>query len=389
MARSNRQYFPGMHPTGFLRKNIEDLKRKEYYVSIKVPYRLTIASSSPSDFIYHLFVDISAISFQSLMFCQRDGVRYFLYFARNQDVEGFFIINRKFQVFSCTVPLNADPETLLDSELIITNDKVKSFHFIVFDALYHNGKLAMESQLSTRLDASQRFINSLYRGNNSLPFSMELQRFWPLDQLPMVLLEKSKMKFTDGLIFTPLKLRYHLGYTRDLLKWKPPQENTIDFHLRKVIIQGTPRFQLLKAHKSELVFHDWISGELKELEGLDGKIVECYYDVKCITEVVDPEGFVQERKGGWKVSRIREDKPLPNADRVVDGLILSIQDSVTDQDLLHAVRERREEDQRNHGDNKRSREDQSRGSGGYYNDRRDQGRYQPRRDMEGSWRRKD
>lgn len=152
----------------------------------------------------------------------------------------------------------------------------------------------------------------------------------------------------DGLIFTSREDRYTFGTDQKILKWKPPHENTIDFRL----LLGA--FPTLEDDDGE--FEDWDAQPDMELhvshgdrnyqffamltlrpaewealkrlqQQIDGRIIECYRDP-------DLKGDVWRPKLDGGVPRFRDDKKDANHISTVNSVLESIQDAVTEEDLI-------------------------------------------------------
>ncbi|KAG0164767.1 Dcp1p-Dcp2p decapping enzyme complex alpha subunit [Apophysomyces sp. BC1034] len=176
-----------------------------------------------------------------------------------------------------------------------------------------------------------------------LPFLVEFkeQQFtYHLDTVFNHIIPKLKHG-NDGLIFTSVNAAYALGTSNKMIKWKPANENSVDFKVRLQFPASTtlpgvydfsvkPVIQLLVwlggneyERFSELGITDeeWRESFGSRPNALDGRIIECNYD---------PE--LQEKyelKSPWRFMRMRNDKPDGNHKSTVDNVILSINDAVT------------------------------------------------------------
>ncbi|KAF7793147.1 hypothetical protein EIP86_004256 [Pleurotus ostreatoroseus] len=142
----------------------------------------------------------------------------------------------------------------------------------------------------------------------------------------------------DGLIYTCVNTPYVAGTDPNILKWKPPSENSIDF---KLILRFPPSpEQPAKADvfaKPVFELHTWCGGRTYEFwdvmlvkdeewenmkasgEQFDERIVEVHWD----TELE-----------GWRMMRFRDDKPNGNHKNVVENILSSIADGVEKEELL-------------------------------------------------------
>ena len=150
----------------------------------------------------------------------------------------------------------------------------------------------------------------------------------------------------DGLIFTCRTTPYKPGTDPHILKWKPANENSVDFRLRLEI----PLCELDSEDEEEgitapypdysvmPIFHLAAGGdghqdiaygtmhvtqqEWEDLKSqdkpLDLAIVECY----------------QDENHQWRFMRFREDKLEPNHISTVESVIESIQDRIGDRELI-------------------------------------------------------
>lgn len=150
----------------------------------------------------------------------------------------------------------------------------------------------------------------------------------------------------DGLIFTCRGSPYQYGTDPHILKWKPENENSIDFKLTLDFPLRKPDAQ----DKMEGIEESWVDYDAKpnctldvggeddtdewfgEMyleddewealkargEPLNKRIVECYMD----------------EKKRWRFMKFRDDKDRGNYHTVVKGVIESIRDRVTADELI-------------------------------------------------------
>lgn len=241
-------------------------------------------------------------------------------------------------------------------------DGTEKAAFLVFDCLVLDGKLLMERQLDKRLAYFQHHIYQPYRNLfKKYPHEQQFQAF-KLVMKDMQLAYGIGKLFhevlpnlthgNDGLIFTCRETPYKYGTDEHILKWKPAHENTVDFKLELefpmvepdeqdraegvtqpyVDYESVPRAKLLIFAQGDVPsnvnpykeFSDMYIAEdewevLKGLEDpLPGRIIECYWD---------------EPRATWRMSRFRDDKLHANHSSVVDKVIESIKNPVSQQML--------------------------------------------------------
>lgn len=310
----------------------------------------------------------------SYWLCEKtDGIRCLLYLTTfgegPQLQEAHMLIDRKNDYYNIDnphfhFPLPDGPdesyhtETLLDGELVLdklpTGGEQKTF--LVFDCLAVDGKSMLQRTLDKRLGY---FVESVLKPYNKLlsryPEEKELQPFVinakKMEKAygVMMMIKDVLPKLphgSDGLIFTCRTSPYTSGTDPKIIKWKPPHENTIDFRLQLgdfpsitddgqtyVDYDACPPMELLVFHgnKKNEVFaklhvteNEWES--MKGMQQiLDGRIIECHKD---------EQGRWRYKKEPNGEPRFRDDKTEANHITTVESVLESIEDAVSEQDLL-------------------------------------------------------
>jgi len=324
--------FPGSQPVSFANSHIQqNLESRDYFVCEK------------SD------------GLRCLMLCILDPA----------GEEAIFLITRENQYFripNLHIPLPEDENschngTLIDGELVLSKrpiDDVKELRYLMFDCLAMNGKNIVTRPLDKRLGyLSEQFYKPYFklRENHpkeceNFPFKLSMKNMHLSYKLPKVF---ESLKFlghtSDGLIFTCCETPYVFGTDPTLLKWKPSEENTIDFKLHLDIPIFTdedlderdpyrsypnydtkPGFELQVwegqtsySPFSSLEVSDEEWEKLKNLEEpLEERIVECNKDTE----------------DNWKLLRFRDDKSNGNHISIVHKVLQSIKDAVTKEELI-------------------------------------------------------
>ncbi|KAI0998961.1 mRNA-capping enzyme subunit alpha [Podosphaera aphanis] len=329
--------FAGAQPVSFSRKHLEELEKQDYYV------------------------------------CEKsDGMRYLLYLTGDGLHEIHYLINRKNQFWfippnSLHCPLPRDEQswhndTIIDGELVM--DRLPSGEteakYLVFDCLVLDGNSLMTRTLDKRLAYFNERVFEPYRQLlKKYPQEVPHQHF-KIEMKAMQFAYAIEMMFrqvlpslkhgNDGLIFTCRTSEYKFGTDNNILKWKPENENSIDFRLRLEF----PLIQPDEVDRSEGITEPYNDYEaipicnlhayggddhedpwfatmrieptewesLKSLqEPLNDRIVECYMDTQ----------------KQWRFMRFRDDKTQANHITTVHSVIESIRDGVTKEDLMAAA----------------------------------------------------
>ena len=201
-----------------------------------------------------------------------DGERLLMYI---NDKGSVYLINNTYNVIDSG--LTADSalyNSLIDGEYITCNKRIDNSNkhlYAAFDMYYIKGKnitnlplIGAEKSRLSHLNFSKTHINN----TNNVEFNVK--KFYYNDDNTSIL-SKCKEILTnhksfpyeiDGLIFTPAKLALYSYYSNKpvqitdnvkwdrLFKWKPPEQNTIDFLVKygKIITENGRKYRELKLY---------------------------------------------------------------------------------------------------------------------------------------------
>lgn len=255
-------------------------------------------------------------------------------------------------------------QTLTDGELVWDTlpDGQKEPRFLIFDCLVMDGQILMDRTLDKRLAyVKERLYSPYTKLFKEFPDERQYQPFF-LEMKPFQLAYGIELMFkkilpslthgNDGLIFTCRNTPYKHGTDPHILKWKPPEENTVDCRLKLTfpLVEPTeeerregilePFVDYDSVPQSELTVYKGGSGpdayepfgdvyiaedEWETLKGLgdplNDRIVECN----------------QDEQGRWRIVRFRDDKHEANHKTTVASVLESIRDRVSEKDLYRAA----------------------------------------------------
>lgn len=268
----NNGYFPGPQPISIERQHFQILKKNEYVVCEKT-----------------------------------DGVRHLLVSTLFGDKKVCVILNRAFDmtVVSLNMPKNAYQGTILDGELV---DKT----FVVYDAIMVSGTSVKNANLFKRMESATTLVaGTLKMKTDSI--SIKVKKFYNLrdykefitDHLPSVPYK------IDGLVFTPVNEGIKSGTHETMFKWKPRDNNTIDFQFKK----WEKKWGMYVIDKGRLIFESEISFERAPDWITEDCIVECQY-------------MYDEQRRWWKPLNLRTDKTHPNNRRTFYRTLVNIKEDI-------------------------------------------------------------
>lgn len=301
--------FPGAQPVSFTHSSVNDLLREDFLVCEK------------SDGLRCLMLLSEFVS------------------AETGSEERVYLITRKKEVswvqnihIAASNPRGFHVGTLLDGELILTKDgKVR---FLAFDILAHEGKILLDRNLEKRLGYLDelvckpfvRFCQQEPQAAANFDFKIYMKAMSQSYRLDSVI-RQEREHHSDGLIFTSVQAPYICGTNKHILKWKPADENSLDFAIRldfKELDNGEfdynskPKFTLLawtgpsEQDYGTLSVSDELWEKWKSLnECLNYRIVE-----------------VVREDGEYKFMRFRDDKEHGNHINVVKEVEKSIADDI-------------------------------------------------------------
>lgn len=295
--------FPGAQPVSMDKQNIRLLEQKPYKVSWKA-----------------------------------DGTRYMMLIDGTNEV---FMIDRDnsvFHVSNLEFPFRKDlrmhlSNTLLDGEMIIDRVNGQAVpRYLIYDIIKFNAQPVGDCDFNIRLQCIEREIISprhekMKTGlidKTQEPFSVRPKPFFDIN-ISRKLLEGNFAKEVshemDGLIFQPTG-KYKPGRCDDILKWKPPSLNSVDFRLKITRMGGEgllpQNVGLLYVGGYERPFAQ--IKVTKELKQYDNKIIECKFE-----------------NNSWVFMRQRIDKSFPNAYNTAMAVCNSISNPVTKEMLFEFI----------------------------------------------------
>lgn len=278
LAESEWKAFPGTHPVHITRR--QQRRDRDYYVSLKM-----------------------------------DGTRFMMIIDRQGRM---WFIDRKLSIWKG--PGNREllarfSDSLLDVEVV-------SPGFVtVIDVIAFQGRCIRGFPLLRRLDSVLPLCRTLSSSAPApAPIRLNIQSYyktWTDMRKVLDLLKIDGFRKYDGLVFTPATGGYRLGRNSELLKWKPAGQNTVDFLYVARSSSGTV-FAQDKDNAKKLIPYGRVFGV--PLTVKSHSIIECL-----------PVGSNSSR---WKFYKHRHDRSSPNADWVVDNVMESHRENITEDDLV-------------------------------------------------------
>lgn len=297
--------FPGSQPVSMDVNNINFLRQKPYKCSWKADgTRFMMLIDGPNE-VYMI---------------DRDNTVFFvpkLQFPRRKDLNAHI------------------KSTLLDGEMILDTVNGQNVpRYLVYDIVKFEGQDVGKTDFNRRLLCIEKEIigarnTKISQGlldKTKEAFSVRAKPFWDVSVARKLLdghFASQVSHEVDGLVFQPVPDAYMPGRCQDVLKWKPPDLNSVDFKLQIAMSGGvgmlTTKKALLYVTGLEQPFAEM--KYTKDLKEFDKKIIECCWD---------------PATNSWKFMRQRTDKSFPNHYTTAIAVCESIKSPVT-KDLLFRV----------------------------------------------------
>ncbi|KAK2466698.1 hypothetical protein APHAL10511_000956 [Amanita phalloides] len=321
------------------------------------------AGSQPVSFTTN---DLAKLETQDYWVCEKsDGIRVLLlvatdYSSRTQSV---YIIDRHNSYRELTGlffphhenPLRSLGNTIVDGELVLDVDpktKQEIPRFLAFDCLVVDDQNVMSRPLDKRYGRLKEWFYKPYAKMirdhphvaSSHPFDIKVKDItfsYCVDKVFTVDIP-ALQHGTDGLIYTCVNTPYAPGTDSNILKWKPPSENSVDF---KLILRFPPlKDNLTKPDfcaKPFFLLYVWCGNERgkPKYEEYDSLHVEDeeWEKMKLSREQIDDrivEVHWDPVMSRWRLMRFRDDKPSGNHKNIVENIISSIADGVEKDTLM-------------------------------------------------------
>lgn len=304
MCGYRRNGFPGAHPVSLTRDNMYLMSQNEYMVSWKA-----------------------------------DGTRYMLlimgaemYFF-DRDFKVFSLANVKFLRKNDLEPLT---NTLIDGEMVVdVVDGKSTARFLIYDIIYVDANEVKQHNFRDRLNIIYKeIIYPREQGKRTgainretEPIGIRMKDFCEMEKTYKYFSSKFQRGLAheiDGLIFQPVNMPYQPGRCDQMLKWKPPSHNSVDFRL-SIVKETRPGY--VEDYQGQL----YVGGQekpfsyikvTKSLKNYNNKIIECRFN---------------NEAGGWELMRERTDKSFPNAYTTAVNVVNSIKNPVTREYLLDFI----------------------------------------------------
>ncbi|OWB82446.1 hypothetical protein B5S33_g1072 [[Candida] boidinii] len=338
--------------------------------------------------------------------CEKsDGLRCLLLVLINQDTgeEGTFLINRENQYYMVPgfhFPKNSKNfdvshnGTIVDGELVFSTNQVtgiKELRYLIFDCLAMDMNSVMQKNLWKRLYHAQHDFHKPYMELRrafpdacaQFPFKLDFKNMTQPFKIRKIFKEMKNLTYvSDGLILTCCDTPYCPGTDSTLLKWKPAEENTIDFKIGlrfpSYIDPDLPNNDPNKEYtnydaKPFVKLYIWkgsnnnnnnsnnttTSNGNKQNGGLEDSInyknsfdeYEEYDDLEISDEIWENwknsgesfNGRIAEVRrnsdGKWEYLRFRDDKLNGNYYTIVLKILKSIEDAVSKEELINAEKD--------------------------------------------------
>lgn len=275
-----------------------------------------------------------------------DGDRYLLMITCNnlvgtQNYGHMFLVNRKKEYYGLikTNWINNQEElikldnTVLDGELVIDKNKSKPVYYI-FDTLMIGNTFFGKENFITRIEKARLFFYDIF-----INF-FECDLFFKVKDIQKVNLENLKNMLedirnnklpheNDGIIFTINNKDYDYGSTNNVQKWKPVKDATVDFLLKedRLIAFSGPYPFIYDTINLSKTDKEVISKDYKNIKD-PIVVIEVKLEKSSVLKNLTKTHY-------WKFIRTRPGKKRGNEIRTIVGVLNSITEEITEEELLN------------------------------------------------------
>eukprot|EP00388_Colpodella_angusta_P023080 GDKJ01058987.1.p1 GENE.GDKJ01058987.1~~GDKJ01058987.1.p1 ORF type:complete len:1168 (+),score=330.34 GDKJ01058987.1:1-3504(+) len=292
------------------------------------------------------------------LICEKSDGNRFLYLYYYDQKDNHFLIDRNnnFYKVSCDFSASRVPNLnnprlpiILDGELV--SDEVfgkTRLRFLIFDALMIDEPLLKLNYLERLKRVRSKIIVACGKhsaepldSSTHTHFELFLKDFYDVSSFSEVLKMSQNLPHdTDGIIFTPVDEPYQLGEVGNILKWKPPELNSIDFmpiydenphpHYKCGVVnkgyiipfttrEGYHYFDGSEKTNNEIMQKMWRTSEIAPWSVLECRLSPQFPNM-------------------WLPFRIRADKKIPNSQFTAYRVFNSIKDGISPLDIEKAIR---------------------------------------------------
>lgn len=311
IERSDRrrlEKFPGAVPCSLMRADL-DLLRNRHYVALE----------------------------------KTDGTRYLLLVTLINRIPFCVLIDRNRTVRVVNLRFDAathERSTLFDTELVQHAD-TGEWVLLVFDLIASGHRLAPPTRdrsvrpvpYTERMRLAADMVRNEWRPQRGTDaFVIRVKRFTALDQFEALRnAERSHNGFpTDGYVFVPVAHAVAPYRNRQMLKWKPLEQHTIDLRLHcrancfEFWMKDERDEPLLFAPVNRAVPRNerFLAAHGVQVRMGTAMIVECCFDAELQS---------------WSIVRHRADKQEPNAKYTIERTLQNVRENITKDELFHVV----------------------------------------------------
>lgn len=178
-----------------------------------------------------------------------DGDRTFVFVDNNKKI---YLVDFNLNVKFAGDPIgkNKDtlkPNTIYDGELVTNKDN--ETHILFFDCYVYNNEDVSQKSLADRIDLCHTF--------NTKHYKFQPKQYHDTKDVRQVL--KAQYKYeTDGVIYMPTGSAKVIGTWDECYKWKPPNQNTIDFIVTYVKDSNNNRLEMYERGEKQYILNAFV-----------------------------------------------------------------------------------------------------------------------------------
>jgi hypothetical protein len=250
-------------------------------------------------------------------------------------------------------------ETVVDLEVIPLKDHPEGYDYLfaIFELLMFQGNSYVNKPMSTRLSILQNYVvlhddrsfdkrtmesnSSCCDITNAKKPLVLMKVYYTLKEIHQLELRLKEINWAgcDGIMAAKRDMNYIPHTSRQLVKWKSSERNTVDFRVSVTKVDRlrvSIEYKLVDEQRKDVVYAS--------------KVVRCENEEQ-VTGILKKNNTIQECRWNssqniWVFCKTRKDKSNPNPLEIAKNIIVSIKENLTTKEIEEYINEKEEKEKK-------------------------------------------